>query len=285
VTAHPASQLGVSDFILDRRVGGKLPLTDYVYPALKDDCEDRLHLIPAGTRGRELIRRLPSFYADLQGDDALAFQLLVAEIDHTLAPDYLLFDSRTGLADVAGVCTIELPQVLVAVCGLSEQNIQGMAAVLDELAEHPARDQGVAHVLVMSPVPRAEDLGVRQIEEVVVELGRPGLSDGWLESEQERNPLLQGLVQAQQALVPGILRQFEQKAKQHFIRAEREDLYHQLPYDPVTPLRDEILSGIESPLNTRYHMLARTLTRMHPSAAVLDVPGMQPAPILLHSSS
>jgi hypothetical protein len=175
--------------------------------------------------------------------------------------------------------------VLVAVCGLSEQNIQGMATVLDELAEHPAREEGVAHVLVMSPVPREEDLGVRRIDEVMAELSGGGLSDEWLESEQERNPLLRGLMQAQQALVPSIRTQFEQKARQHFVRAGHEDLYHELPYDPATPLRDEILSGIESPLNTRYLMLARTLARMHPSAAELDVPGMQPAPVLLPPSS
>jgi MinD-like ATPase involved in chromosome partitioning or flagellar assembly len=242
VTAHPASQLGVSDFILDRRVGGKLPLTDYVYPVLTDDCEDRLQLMPAGTRGKELIRRLPSFYADLQGDDALAFQLLVAEIDHSLAPAYLLFDSRTGLADVAGVCTIELPQVLVAVCGLSEQNIQGMAAVLDELAEHPARDEGVAHVLVMSPVPRAEDLGVPSAEEVLASVNAddPSRFDRALfEQEQRSNLLLRRLVRAQKVLMPRIYEQFEAKARRYFPRSDRSDLYHALPYDPETSLCDD----------------------------------------------
>jgi MinD-like ATPase involved in chromosome partitioning or flagellar assembly len=289
VTAHPASQLGVSDFILDRRVRGELPLTDYVYPVLKDECEDRLHLMPAGTRGRELIRRLPSFYADLEGDDALAFQLLVAEIGHVLAPDYLLFDSRTGLADVAGVCTIELPQVLVAVCGLSEQNIQGMAAVLDELAEHPARDEGVAHVLVMSPVPRAEDLGVRSVEGVLARLGAdvPGQFDrALLEQEQRSNLLLRRLMHAQVALMPRIYKQFEDKARRYFPRSDRSDLYHELPYDPETSLcDDEILPDRSSLLGTRYRMLARTLARMHQSALVPDVPGMQRAPLLLFDNT
>lgn len=285
MTKHKASQRGISDFILERRAMSERPLADYVYPILRDECGGRLHLMPTGTRGNELMHRVPSFYADLDSDDAAMFELLVAEVDSELAPDYLLFDGGTGFAEMAGVCTVELPQVLVAMCGLSEHHVRGMAMVLDTLEQHPARTEPVAHVLVMSPVPRPEDLGVRSLDDVADELrtrGGPGrFDDALLASEQALNPLLRGVLRAQQELMPRILAQFDRKAPQSFPRADHSDLYHELPYDPEVPLGDEIDPGSDSLLSQRYRMLARTLTRMHPDASILEVPELRPAPLLL----
>lgn len=285
MTKHEASQRGISDFILERRAMGERPLTDYVYPILQDECGGRLHLMPTGTRGTELMYRLPSFYADPEGDDAAIFELLVAEVDSELAPDYLLFDGGTGFAEMAGVCTVELPQVLVAMCGLSEHHVHGMSMVFDALDQHPARTEPVAHVLVISPVPRPEDLGVQSMEDIADEFrtgGRLGrVDDAQLASEQTKNPLLRGVLRAQQELMPQILGHFDHEARQSFPRADRSDLYHELPYDPEVPLGDEIVSGAHSLLCQRYHMLARTLTRMHPHAPILEAPEMRPPPLLL----
>ena len=43
--------------------------------------------------------------------------------------DYVLIDSRTGLSDVADICTIELPDVLTICFTLSDQSIEGAASV------------------------------------------------------------------------------------------------------------------------------------------------------------
>jgi tetratricopeptide (TPR) repeat protein len=43
--------------------------------------------------------------------------------------DYTLIDSRTGLSDVAGICSIHLPDVLVDCFTLSDQGIEGAAKV------------------------------------------------------------------------------------------------------------------------------------------------------------
>lgn len=284
MTKHEASQRGLSDFILERRAMSERPVADYVYPILQDQCGDRLRLMPTGTRGTELMHRVPSFYADLEGDDAAMFELLVAEVDSELAPDYLLFDGGTGFAEMAGVCTVELPQVLVAMCGVGEHHVRGMSMVLDALEQHPARTEPVARVLVMSPVPRPGDLGVRSLEDIADELRTRGepvrFDDARLASEQAENPLLRGVLNAQQELMPRIFGQFD-RDRQSFPRADRSDLYHELPYDPEVPLSDEIDPGADSLLSQRYRMLARTLTRMHPDAPILEVPEMRSPPLLL----
>ncbi len=48
--------------------------------------------------------------------------------------DYVLIDSRTGLSDVADICTIELPDVLVVCFTLSNQSIEGAANVARQIS-------------------------------------------------------------------------------------------------------------------------------------------------------
>jgi hypothetical protein len=48
--------------------------------------------------------------------------------------DYVLIDSRTGLSDVADICTIELPDVLAVCFTLSDQSIEGAASVARQIS-------------------------------------------------------------------------------------------------------------------------------------------------------
>ena len=43
--------------------------------------------------------------------------------------DYTLIDSRTGLSDIADICTVHLPDILVDCFTLNDQSIDGAAAV------------------------------------------------------------------------------------------------------------------------------------------------------------
>jgi hypothetical protein len=49
--------------------------------------------------------------------------------------DYTLIDSRTGLSDIADICTIHLPDVLVDCFTLSEQGIDGAATVAQAVSQ------------------------------------------------------------------------------------------------------------------------------------------------------
>lgn len=67
--------------------------------------------------------------------------------------DYVLVDSRTGLSDTAGICTVQLPDILVNCFSLSNQAINGAEAVAASV--HRQRPDGR---LRMFPVPmRVED--------------------------------------------------------------------------------------------------------------------------------
>lgn len=67
--------------------------------------------------------------------------------------DYVLVDSRTGLSDTAGVCTVALPDVVVTCFSMSTQSIDGAAAVAASIS-HQRFDQ-----LRILPVPMRVENG------------------------------------------------------------------------------------------------------------------------------
>ncbi|MFF5232405.1 FxSxx-COOH system tetratricopeptide repeat protein [Dactylosporangium sp. NPDC000521] len=54
--------------------------------------------------------------------------------------DYILIDSRTGLGDAAGICTVRLPDVVVNCFTMSTQGIRGAAAVARSIREQRQAD-------------------------------------------------------------------------------------------------------------------------------------------------
>ena len=85
-------------------------------------------------------------------DGALFVENWKAAISQRYKPDYVFVDSRTGLTDVGGVCTLQLPDLLVLMFSLNQQNIRGTEAIIKLLKEaqtlHPPQILPVA-----TPVP------------------------------------------------------------------------------------------------------------------------------------
>ncbi|MEU7867645.1 FxSxx-COOH system tetratricopeptide repeat protein [Dactylosporangium sp. NPDC049140] len=101
----------------------------------------------------------PRFYDRLQGT---AFIDAMAR-DMRQHYDYVLVDSRTGLSDAAGVCTVLLPDVVVNCFTLSIQSIDGAVAVSESIRnQRPDRPLRFVPALM-----RVEDA-----EQVKLEIGR-----------------------------------------------------------------------------------------------------------------
>lgn len=76
-----------------------------------------------------------TFYNDLHGGDFIK----ALKADLISEYDYTLIDSRTGLSDIADICTAHLPDVLVDCFTFSEQGIEGasrVARTIQELYPH-----------------------------------------------------------------------------------------------------------------------------------------------------
>ncbi|MEU6373105.1 FxSxx-COOH system tetratricopeptide repeat protein [Streptomyces sp. NPDC046909] len=95
-----------------------------------------LDLVSAGRQNRDYSTFVNSFdwdnfYGRLGG--GLFFDALRDDMRQNY--DYVLIDSRTGLSDIADICTAHLPDILVDCFTLSSQSIDGASLVAHDIAE------------------------------------------------------------------------------------------------------------------------------------------------------
>jgi cellulose biosynthesis protein BcsQ/tetratricopeptide (TPR) repeat protein len=116
--------------------------------------EGKLDFLSAGRQNRDYSAAVVSldwddFYERLGG--GRFFRALRDDMKQNY--DYVLIDSRTGLSDVADICTIELPDLLAVCFTLSNQSIEGAANVARQISNR-YRDRNIR----VLPVPmRIED--------------------------------------------------------------------------------------------------------------------------------
>lgn len=264
LTRRPSQEtLGVSDLLRDRYNGGTRSFEEYYYhlPASQvGTAADNFFLLPVGTDPLWLSRILPELYQDPNSDRAELFLLLLDEIEAALNPDFILIDSRTGRADIAGVAMLELPQVIVTICGLNEQNVEGMQRVLTDLRQHPAHRADVLTLLALSPVPSENVLLPHRGDASPV----PALLDTGSSAKAIIDPrvlLKRRIDEIKAQLFVEIQREFDQSVQKRFPELDQTDLFHQLPYDPLVPLTDELQISRPGDLGRSYGKLANVIAR------------------------
>ena len=153
---------------------------DWIFPGT-----GTLDFLPAGRQNLEYVATLAAmdwdeFYSGLNGGEFL--DAVRADMKHHY--DFVLIDSRTGLTDVADICTVHLPDILVDCFTLSTQGIEGAARVA-RLIESQYPDRNIR----ILPVPMRVDQG----EKERVEAGRAfarrlfaGLPIGMTDAEREQ---------------------------------------------------------------------------------------------------
>ena len=126
----------------------------------QDSDAGDIHMLPADARhGDQRQYDLARLHLDrlyeTQGR-SLVIDALKVEIEQEYHPDYVLVDSRTGLTDAGGICTVHLADLLVIVSGLNAQNLEGTCLAVERLQR--ARTDFAQNVLfVISPVPVGEE--------------------------------------------------------------------------------------------------------------------------------
>ncbi|GIH06955.1 hypothetical protein Rhe02_50220 [Rhizocola hellebori] len=145
-----------------------------------------IDFVPAGEQVAEYSRMVSHFdwdhfYTRLNGEE---FLLALAD-DMRRNYDIALIDSRTGLSDNAGICTVALPDAVVNCFGFNNQSIEGAVAIARNIRR--LRPRGVR----MFPVPtRVEDgetakldrrrsLAQQRFAEYVAALGYSDASKYW----------------------------------------------------------------------------------------------------------
>jgi hypothetical protein len=132
-------------------------------PALIDirRTDGRVRLLAAGNQVNhtEYARKVndfdwDDFYKEWNGAQLIEFMRRQLQ---SMA-DIVLIDSRTGITDVGGICTLQLPDIVVLVFTFNEQNITGLEAIAQDLS----RDNPVLKKLGRRPelllLPSRKDL-------------------------------------------------------------------------------------------------------------------------------
>ena len=94
--------------------------------------DGRLHLLTAGRQNASFSVRVNTFhwadfYERLNGGAFL--ELVKKKVQNDYGYDHILIDSRTGVSDTSGICTVQMPDRLVVCFTASEQSIEGCATV------------------------------------------------------------------------------------------------------------------------------------------------------------
>jgi tetratricopeptide (TPR) repeat protein/MinD-like ATPase involved in chromosome partitioning or flagellar assembly len=110
-----------------------------------------LDLLPAGRQGASYSARVNSFdweefYERRGGGVFLESVKEKMRADY----DYVLIDSRTGVSDTSGICTVQMPDAVVVCYTLNNQSVKGSAAVAHSIYEQRLRK---GREIAIFPVP------------------------------------------------------------------------------------------------------------------------------------
>lgn len=127
----------------DREKTWYLPYADVLRHAVSINWnfgKGQLDLLPAGRQNASYAMRVNSFnwdnfYERLGGGTFL--EALRASMLREY--EYVLVDSRTGVSDTSGICTVQLPDKVVVCFTLNRQSIEGAASVAHSIVEARAR--------------------------------------------------------------------------------------------------------------------------------------------------
>ena len=108
--------------------------------------------VPSGRQGPDYATRVNSFNWQLFYEKLGGGVFLEAAKRSLSDYDYVLIDSRTGVSDTSGICTIQMPDVLAVFFTLNTQSIEGAAAVAESVLAQRRKPNGEPGIRIF-PVP------------------------------------------------------------------------------------------------------------------------------------
>jgi len=189
---HLESSTGVIDFVLDfattavsyandtRSREWYMPyanLLAHAQPVAWEFPEPGLlDFVPAGRQDAAYAARVNSFdwrafYEQLGG--GVLLELVREQLRKRY--DYILIDSRTGVSDTSGICTVQMPDELVVCFTLNQQSLRGAAAVAASAFAQRRSPEGQP-TLIVWPVPMRVEYAEQKRLEIMRAVARTRFS-------------------------------------------------------------------------------------------------------------
>jgi len=175
LTELPKDQRGILDYILDYQLNnddpGSIQQICLQVPIDSLDNTDNtvpLWLIPAGQYlSEEYYRKLSlldwSLIFSENRNGVAFFKQFLAHIKQELEADFVIIDSRTGITEIAGLCTQQLADEVVILSSLSAESIRvtkHIKRLIQQSKVAKALEKSIDVKVVVSRVPKPEDLTV-----------------------------------------------------------------------------------------------------------------------------
>lgn len=172
--------------------------TEAILPVNVPGTDDRLGLVKSGRAGDDYVRRLHAVDWRRLFDEQRAGRRLEALRERWLDQfDFVLIDSRTGWSDVGEICTIHLPDILVALFAPNDQSLDGALAVADAskagVGRLPLDRAPLRIVPVLSRIDKDEYEAQQQWTERLLAKASPFLKD-WDPEEETPSDVLAQIV-------------------------------------------------------------------------------------------
>lgn len=132
-----------------------------------------LDFVAAGRQDAGYAVRVNSFHWQ-QFYEKLGGGVFLEEVKRQLRPhyDYILIDSRTGVSDTSGICTIQMPDDLVVFFTLNQQSIEGASATAaSAVAARKVVPNGSSALRVL-PIPTRVDRSEKERLELALATAR-----------------------------------------------------------------------------------------------------------------
>jgi len=125
---------GLVEFIHDYVKGKQPSWRDYAASVSFNKAGSPLLFIPAGHRDELYTQRLQNLnWETLYSEHNLGNFLEQVRNEWKEALDFIFIDSRTGITDIGGICTIQLPDLLVLPLTANEQSLSGSVDTMNRL--------------------------------------------------------------------------------------------------------------------------------------------------------
>jgi cellulose biosynthesis protein BcsQ len=120
-----------------------IDISKYITTVKNDETNVPIMILAAGRQDAEYAKRVngfswEEFYAKWHGFQFIEY--LKKELQDSA--DIVLIDSRTGITDIGGICTMQLPDVVVLLFALNYQNLFGIKSVIDSIQQKAISDTG-----------------------------------------------------------------------------------------------------------------------------------------------
>jgi TIR domain/CobQ/CobB/MinD/ParA nucleotide binding domain len=117
-----------------------------------------IHIITAGKQDGRYVSRLRALgWEKLFEENRLGNYLETLRREWKAEYDFVLVDSRTGVTDIGGICTIHLPDLLIAMFVANDQSLQGVRTVLESAGRGHATMPVDRTKLMVIPVPSRDE--------------------------------------------------------------------------------------------------------------------------------